>query len=86
MRERAPSDGKHLLLGRLADAMFRRRRSVFAAWLALLVAAVAAVTSFGGDYVADYTTPGSDSQAAADRIEQAFAGRSGDHVDIVWRA
>jgi RND superfamily putative drug exporter len=86
MHERPPSHRDRPLLGRLADAMFMRRRRVFAAWLAVLVAGVAAIAALGGDYVADYTTPGSDSQAAADRIEHAFAGRSGDQVDIVWRA
>ena len=72
------------LLGRLADTMFVHRRRVLLTWLIVLVAAVMAALSFGGTYTADYGTPGSDSKAASDRLEQKFAGRSGDAVDVVW--
>ena len=73
-------------LARLADAMFVHRRRVLLAWLVVLAVAAVAGTMFKGTFTADYTTPGSDSQAAGARMEQGFAGRSGEAVDIVWRA
>jgi putative drug exporter of the RND superfamily len=81
----APLSPSHPLLGRLADAMFVHRRRVFAGWAAALVLAILAAATLGGQHVADYTTPGSDSQAASEQLEHAFGGRSGEAVDIVWR-
>ena len=72
------------VLGRLADAMFVHRRKVLAGWIALLVLAAVAGTTLKGTFTADYNTPGSGSAAAAERLEQKFAGRSGDSVDLVW--
>jgi RND superfamily putative drug exporter len=74
------------LLGRVADAAFVHRRRALAGWLAMLVLAIAAMTAFGGSYVADYNTPGSDSEAASKLLDERFAGRSGDQVDVVWKA
>jgi RND superfamily putative drug exporter len=84
-RTRPAATGGSGLLGRVADAAFVHRRRVLLGWLATLVLAVAAVAAFGGRYTADYGTPGSDSQAAAERLADRFAGRSGDQVDLVWR-
>ena len=85
-RTRPAAAGGSGLLGRVADAAFVHRRRVLLAWVAVLALAVAAVAAFGGRYTADYGTPGSDSQAAAARLGDRFAGRSGDQVDLVWRA
>ena len=73
-------------LGRIADFSFVHRRRVLLGWLVVLVLAIAAAATFGGTYTADYSTPGSDSKAASDRLAQRFAGRSGDQVDLVWKA
>ena len=73
-------------LGRLADLAFRRRRLVVVAWVALLLGVMALSSSLKGDLSADYATPGSDSKAAADLIENRFPGRSADTVDVVWTA
>jgi len=43
-------------------------------------------TSLAGDYNADYNTPGSESKAASDLLEQRFDGYSGAGVDVVWKA
>lgn len=70
-------------LGRMAGALFRHRRKVVAAWLLLLVVALAGF-KFGGTYVADYATPGSDSKAAGMVLAQQFGGRTDQSVDIVY--
>jgi RND superfamily putative drug exporter len=72
-------------LGRLADFAFRRRRTVLVAWIAGLVAAFAA-TALAGDWSADYSTPGSESRAAAELLKERFPQQSPDTVDVVWQA
>ncbi len=71
-------------LGRLASAAFRHRRRAVSAWLVILIAAVAGGLTFSGKYVADYSTPGSDSKAAANILESQFGGRTAQTVDIVY--
>src|SRR5829696_5155282 len=73
-------------LGRLAEFAYRRRRLVVVAWVALLLAVIGLSSSLKGDLSADYATPGSESKAAADLIENRFPGRSADTVDVVWAA
>lgn len=85
-RTNPATPGATRLLGRVADAAFRHRRRTLLAWLAILAIAIGAMASFGGQYVADYNTPGSDSEAAAKLLDQRFAGRSGDQLDVVWKA
>jgi len=72
-------------LARLADRAFRRRRAVVAAWIAALAAAFAAA-GLGGDWSADYSTPGSESRAAAELIGDRFPERNPETVDVVWQA
>jgi putative drug exporter of the RND superfamily len=72
-------------LARLADFAFRRRRTVVAAWLVGLVAAFAAA-GLAGDWSADYSTPGSESRAAANLLAERFPQSSPDTVDLVWQA
>jgi hypothetical protein len=42
------------------------------------------IHTLGG--VADYNTPGSDSEAASKLLDERFAGRSGDQVHVGERA
>jgi RND superfamily putative drug exporter len=74
------------LLARVVDAAYTHRRRVLLGWILTLVLAIVAATALGGEYATDYSTPGSGSKAAADRIERGFAGRSSDQVSIVWKA
>ncbi len=60
-------------LGRVADAAFVHRRRTLLGWLAVFVVAIAAMAAFGGSYVADYNTPGSDSEAAAKLLDERFS-------------
>jgi RND superfamily putative drug exporter len=71
-------------LGRVADAAFVHYRRTLLGWLAVLAVAIGLVTAFGGSFIADYNTPGSDSEAASKLLDERFGGRSGDQVDIVW--
>jgi RND superfamily putative drug exporter len=73
-------------LARLADLACRRRWLVLLAWVALLPAAIVLGARFGGEFAADYSTPGSESKAAAGLIAARFPGSTGDTVDVVWQA
>jgi RND superfamily putative drug exporter len=73
-------------LARLAGWTLERRRLVVAAWLAALVAAAGASALLGGAWSADYATPGSESEAAAERLAERFPGRTPETVDVVWTA
>jgi len=80
-----PQTAPHGRLGRLADLAFRRRRAVVAAWGVALIAAFAAA-GLAGDWAADYSTPGSESRAAAELLRERFPQSSPDTVDVVWQA
>jgi RND superfamily putative drug exporter len=70
----------------LAAFAFRRRGLVLLAWVAAAAGAFAVGSAVAGDYSADYSTPGSESKAAATVLEDRFDGRSQYAVDIVWSA
>src|SRR5215203_3400936 len=71
-------------LARLADLAFRGRRAVVAVWVAGLVVAFGAA-GLAGDWSADYSTPGSESRAAADLLQERFPERNPETVDVVWQ-
>jgi RND superfamily putative drug exporter len=73
-------------LARLADLAYRRRGRVLLAWLALTAAVVAVAPRLAGDFSSEFTTAGSESQAAADLIAERFPGISGDTIEVVWQA
>ena len=54
------------------------------AWIVILAATIALAPRVAGDFAADYSTPGAESTAAADLIEQRFPGTTGESVDVVW--
>src|SRR5215208_157298 len=85
-RSLTSSDSRDGALARLADAMFMHRKKVLLGWVVILAVAIVGGPSLAGTYTVDYSTPGSDSKAASDRLVQKFAGRSGESVDIVWKA
>ena len=74
------------MLERLTDFCYRHRRLVVAGWLVVLVATAVAGSRFGGGDTTDYGTPGSESKAATNLLDERFPARSGDTIDIVWRA
>src|SRR5918996_3260617 len=74
------------VLQRLTQFAYHRRRIVVLAWLALLVMAATLGGRFGGDDTTDYGTPGSESSAANDLLDERFPAGSGDTIDVVWSA
>jgi putative drug exporter of the RND superfamily len=74
------------MLAALARTCYRRRRSVVAAWIALLVAVAVSAAAFGGEHHADYTIPGSESAAASDLLAERFPELAGGEIQIVIRA
>jgi putative drug exporter of the RND superfamily len=73
-------------LARLAELACRRRGWVLLAWVVLLPAVIVLGTRSAGEFAADYSTPGSESKAAADLIAARFPGSTGDTIDVVWQA
>jgi len=77
--------GQPSRLARLADIAFRRRRLVLGAWIAALIAMFALSSQLKGAWSADYSTPGSESKAAATLLADRFPARSPDTIDVVWQ-
>jgi putative drug exporter of the RND superfamily len=79
-----PASGR---LARLADLAVRRRGRVVVAWVIGLAVLAAGGNALAGEYDAEYSTPGSESDDAARLIAQRFGGASSSEtVDVVWEA
>jgi hypothetical protein len=72
-------------LARLADIAYRRRGRVVVVWIAAAVLIIGLGSSLGGEFNADYNTPGSESKRASDLTEQRFDGYSGQEIYVVWK-
>src|SRR6185437_1319489 len=70
-------------LGRLAGVTFRHRGRTVLAWFGALALAVLLSTLLGGQFRADYSAPGSDSQQAQQLLTDRFPAQSGDSLDVV---
>jgi putative drug exporter of the RND superfamily len=57
---------------------------VVLAWVATLAAVLVVVPRLAGDFGVEFGTPGSESAAAADLLEQHFPQTSGESVNVVW--
>ena len=73
-------------LARLADLTFRRPGRTLAAWIAVLAGVVALAPLLAGEFDADYSTPGTESAAAAQLLEERFPRSSDETIDVVWHA
>ena len=73
-------------LARLGEFTYRHRRAVLLAWILGLVIALAASSKLAGDWSANYETPGSESEAALNRLDDRFPERRPYSVDVVWQA
>src|SRR3954454_10965813 len=73
-------------LGRLARVAYRRRGRTVLAWVAALGVAIVLAATVGGEFKADYSAPGSDSQQAQTLLEDRFPSQAGDTVDVVVHA
>lgn len=73
-------------LARLGDLAYRRRGRIVIAWIAVFAAVLAIVPRFAGDFEVDFSTPGTESQAAQDLVEAHFPRNSGETVIVAWEA
>ncbi|MGA8117949.1 MAG: MMPL family transporter [Actinocatenispora sp.] len=74
------------LLNRLGRFAFRRHWLVAAVWLVVLVALLLLRAAFGGQFVNDYTVPGSEASQGADVLSARFPQQSGNTGQIVFHA
>jgi putative drug exporter of the RND superfamily len=74
------------MLERLARWCYRHRWRTVVLWIVALVGSIALVNVAGGDYTAEFSLPGSESQKAFDLLEEKFPARSGDTATIVFDA
>ena len=70
-------------LGRVAGVAFRHRGRVILAWLGVLGLTAVLSTVLAGQFRADYSAPGSDSQVAQQLLAKQFPAQSGDTLDVV---
>ena len=71
------------MLKNITSWSHRHRRLVVTAWVAILVLINLAAMSFGKDNKQDYVSPGTDSKAAVDLLDERFPAQAGDTVTIV---
>jgi RND superfamily putative drug exporter len=71
-------------LAAIAGTAYTHRKAMLAGWVGALVVAIALAGALGGEFSVDYSTPGSQSRAAAQVLKTDFAGRSPETVDVVW--
>ncbi len=72
-----------LMLKRITSWSFRHRRIVVVAWIALLVSINLAAMTFGGENKQEFMSPGTDSKAAIDLLDERFPAQAGDTISIV---
>ena len=80
------TSAEHGRLARLADLAYRRRGLMVLAWVVVLVAVVGGVSRLTADFDVDFGTPGSESDVAADVLEEHFPQTSGESVNVVWKS
>lgn len=73
-------------LYRLGRLCFRRRRTVLAAWLALLIAIGGGAAAFGGRTTEEFKVPGTEAQATLDRIKDTFPAQGHGSAQVVFRS
>ncbi len=71
------------MLKRITSWSFRHRRIVVVAWIAILVAINLAAMTLGGENKQEFMSPGTDSKAAIDLLDERFPAQAGDTISIV---
>lgn len=72
------------MLARIATTCFVHRKRVVLAWLALIIAAFAASAAFSAHWNNEGTLPGTDSQAAANLLQEHFPATAGEEDQVVF--
>jgi len=80
------ASAKPPLLERWARFTHRRRGTVMGAWAAGVVILVFSMIQWGGEFSSEFSLPGSESQKAADLLEDRFPARAGAEADLVFEA
>ena len=83
---RSTSSPRPDLLERWARFQYRRRWWVLGAWVVMIASLIALQTSFGGQFVSEFSNPGSESQRALDLLEDRFPSRAGEDADLVFES
>ena len=78
--------GMTQLLYRLGRSSVRHRRRVLGAWLGALVVVAVLASAAGGETTESLTIPGTESQEAADLLEERFPGAGGAEAVLVFAA
>ncbi|MGW0662551.1 MMPL family transporter [Streptodolium elevatio] len=73
-------------LYRLGRYCHDRRRAVLAAWIAVLLAAVAAAGAFAGSTSDEFKVPGTEAQRTLDRVKEAFPAQDHGSAQVVFAA
>jgi RND superfamily putative drug exporter len=76
--------GMSTLLYRMGHFAVRRRRYVLGAWLAVLVLVGVLASTVGGSTTDTFTIPGTESQRAADLLDERFPAQSGSDTQVVF--
>jgi RND superfamily putative drug exporter len=71
------------MLKSITSWSFRHRRIVVMAWVAILVAINVAAMTLGGENKQEFMSPGTDSKAAIDLLDERFPAQAGDTISIV---
>ena len=71
------------MLKRITSWSFRHRRIVVVAWIAILVVINLAAMTLGGENKQEFMSPGTDSKAAIDLLDERFPAQAGDTISIV---
>ncbi|HEY7069399.1 MAG TPA: MMPL family transporter, partial [Acidimicrobiales bacterium] len=75
------------MLTRLGRACYRRRWFVLVGWAGLLAGLMALSSAYGGQFVNDFTLPGSESQVAQDVLKaRGFPTHAGESGQLVFKA
>jgi putative drug exporter of the RND superfamily len=64
----------------------RHRRAVVLSWVLGLIGLVALAMSGGGEYQQEFLSPGTDSKAAVDLLQDRFPDQAGDTITVVVRS
>ena len=74
---------ERISLARVTAWSTRHRAAVLLVWVVGLVALAALATSRGGDYQQEFLSPGTDSKAAVDLLQDRFPDQAGDTITVV---
>ena len=71
------------MLKKFTNWSIRHRRVVLLSWVVGLIGMVVLAMSSGGDYKQEFLSPGTDSKAAVDLLQQRFPDQAGDTITVV---